>query len=88
MHCYGWKSINFKPKQKWEFELEGENYITEHQQVRECLKDHEKIKASKKLKELHDLRKKADYKMFNPLTEEDTKKAIENMENIFNELEF
>ena len=53
-----------------------------------ALKDNKKIKASKKLKELHDLRKKADYDLFNPLTNNDLDKAMKNMNDIINELEF
>ena len=63
-------------------------YISEHRQVRDALKDNKKIKASKKLKELHDLRKKADYDLFNPLTNNDLDKAMKNMNDIINELEF
>ena len=78
----------FKLKKKWEYEEDGEEYISEHQQVRNALKDYEKIKASKKLQELHDLRKKADYKLFNPLTKKDLDKSIELMNDTFNELKF
>lgn len=78
----------FKPKQKWEFELEGENYITEHQQVRDRLNDFNKEKVSQNLYELHKLRKKADYKIYNPLCEEDTRMAMNYMEKIFSELKF
>ena len=78
----------FRLKQKWEYEVEGEEYVTEHKQVREGLKTHKKKKASNYLHNLHELRKKADYKLLNPLTEEDTKDAIKYMENIFDELKF
>ncbi|MBQ2962193.1 hypothetical protein [Methanobrevibacter sp.] len=78
----------FKPKQKWEFEEKGEKYVSEHQQVRNALKDHNKIKASRKLKDLHDLRKKADYKLSDPLTKNDLDESIEYMNVIFDELKF
>ncbi len=78
----------FKPKQKWEYEEEGKEYRTEHRQVRDTLKRHKLEKASDELFELHKLRKKADYKLFIPLTEEDTIKAVRYMNNIFDELKF
>ncbi len=87
-HLWLEETHKFKPKQKWEFEEEEEEYISEHRQVRDALKDNKKIKASKKLKELHDLRKKADYDLFNPLTNNDLDKAMKNMNDIINELEF
>ena len=79
---------NFKPKQKWEYEVDGEEFITEHKQVQDYLKKHEKEQTSDDLYNLHELRKKADYKMFNPLTEEDTENAMKYMKNIIDELEF
>ena len=79
---------DFKPKQKWEYEMEGKEYVSEHRQVRECLKNKEKYNVSQDLFDLHRLRKKADYKLMKPLTEEDAKKAMEYMENIFSELKF
>ncbi|MBQ3420551.1 MAG: hypothetical protein IJH34_02545 [Romboutsia sp.] len=79
---------DFKLKQKWEYEVEGEEYVTEHQQVRDALDDFKKKKVSKYLYELHKLRKKADYKMHYPLTDKDAKKAMKYMENIFAELKF
>lgn len=78
----------FKPKKKWEYEMEGEDFKTEHRQVRDLLKMFNKENASDDLFELHKLRKKADYKLYNPLTEEDTKNAMKHMENIFDELKF
>lgn len=78
----------FKPKQKWEFEADREEYESEHRQVRNALKIYGKMNAHNNLYELHELRKKADYKLFNPLTEDDVKDSIKHMENIFEELEF
>ena len=78
----------FKPKEKWEYEEEGEKYVSEHRQVRDCLKTQKKKQASKDLYKLHELRKKADYKLFNPLTEDDVNDAIEYMNNIIDELNF
>ena len=39
-YAYLWlvEKYGFKPKQKWEFEEKGENYISEHKQVRNYLK--------------------------------------------------
>ena len=78
----------FKLKKKWEYEEEGEEYITEHRQVRDTLKLCKKRKASDDLLELHKLRKKADYKLHKPITEDDTKKALKYMNNVFDELKF
>lgn len=78
----------FRLKQKWEYEMEGEEYVTEHRQVREGLKNKGKYNASQDLYKLHKLRKKADYKILTPLSEEDTKNAMDYMENIFDELKF
>ena len=78
----------FKPKQKWEFEEEGKEYITEHIQVRDCLKEYKKKKASDNLYALHNLRKKADYMLFSPLAEEEIDDALNYMKNIFDELKF
>ena len=78
----------FKLKQKWEYEAEGKKYVSEHRQVRDCLIKYEKMKASKNLYELHRLRKKADYKLFNPLTEKEINDSIKYMENVLNELKF
>ncbi|MDO5841657.1 MAG: hypothetical protein Q4Q24_00115 [Methanobrevibacter ruminantium] len=75
----------FKLKQKWEYESEGKKYVSEHRQVRDCLIKYEKMKASKNLYELHRLRKKADYKLFNPLTEKEINDSIKYMENVLNE---
>ena len=49
---------------------------------------YEKMKTSKNLYELHRLRKKADYKLFNPLTEKEINDSIKYMENVLNELKF
>ena len=49
----------FKPKQKWEYNEENEEYISEHRQVRNALKYYNKIETSRKLQYLHDLRKKS-----------------------------
>ena len=78
----------FKPKEKWEYEEEGEKYVSEHRQVRDCLRSLNKNKASNNLYRLHELRKKADYKLSNPLTEEDIKDAIKYMNSIIDELNF
>lgn len=78
----------FKLKQKWEYEAEGKKYVSEHRQVRDCLIKYEKMKASKNLYELHRLRKKADYKLFNPLTKKEINDSIKYMENVLNELKF
>ncbi len=78
----------FRLKQKWEYKAEGKEYVSEHRQVRDCLIKYEKMKASKNLYELHRLRKKADYKLFNPLTEEEINNSIKYMENVLNELKF
>ena len=67
-------------------QMEGEDFKTEHRQVRECLKNKGKYNVSQDLFDLHRLRKKADYKPFKPLTEEDTEDAMRYMENIFDEL--
>ena len=56
--------------------------------IYEWLIKYEKMKASKNLYELHRLRKKADYKLFNPLTEEEINNSIKYMENVLNELKF
>lgn len=78
----------FKLKGKWEFNEKGEDYITEHQQVKNALKSFKKKRASRNLYKLHELRKKADYKLFDQLTQEDINNAIKYMNNIFNELKF
>lgn len=39
----------FKPKKKWEFKVEGEEYKTEHQQVRDALDELNYHKTSRKL---------------------------------------
>ena len=78
----------FKLKKKWEYEYEGEEFITEHNQVRNALKNKRKFNASFKLLELHKLRKKADYKLLNPLTEEEIENSIKYMNDIFDDLKF
>lgn len=89
-YAYLWleEEDQFKPKQKWEFKKEGKEYISEHQQVRKALEDLDHYKTSEKLYQLHDLRKRADYELFNPLTEEDVNDAIKYMNEIFDELKF
>ena len=37
----------FRLKQKWEYEAEGKEYVSEHRQVRDCLIKYEKMKAIK-----------------------------------------
>lgn len=78
----------FKIKQKWEYDENGEEYVSEHKQVRDWLNAYKKNKASNELYKLHNLRKKADYKIYNPLTQEDMKNAIKYMNNLFDELKF
>lgn len=78
----------FKIKQKWEYDENGEEYVSEHKQVRDWLNAYKKNKASNELYELHNLSKKADYKIYNPLTQEDMKNAIKYMNNLFDELKF
>ena len=48
----------------------------------------QQYELSKNLYELHRLRKKADYKLFNPLTEKEINDSIKYMENVLNELKF
>ena len=78
----------FRLKQKWEYEIEGEEYVTEHQQVRDALDDLKYHKTSNKLFQLHELRKRADYKMYYPLTNEDVADSIRYMNEIIDELKF
>lgn len=89
-YAYLWleEKFNFKPKQKWEFNEEGEKYVTEHEQVRICLKEHEKKKIGRYLYNLHKLRKKADYSLFDPLNKKDIDESLYYMNAIFDGLEF
>ncbi|MBQ6813753.1 MAG: hypothetical protein IJP12_03850 [Methanobrevibacter sp.] len=89
-YVYLWleEKFNFKPKQKWEFEERGENYISEHLQVRKSLMDHNKETSSGYLYELHGLRKKADYSLFSPITQKNINDSIEYMNNILDDLKF
>ena len=89
-YAYLWlvEKYGFKPKQKWEFEEKGENYISEHKQVRNYLKKYNKKKVSSNLYNLHKLRKKADYNLYAPLNEEDVKESLDYMNFIINELNF
>ncbi len=82
------KIPKFKTKQKWEFEAKGEEFVSEHRQVRNALRDYDKFSASEKLWGLHNLLKKADYRLYDPLTEKDLEKSVKYMNEIIDELEF
>lgn len=89
-YAYIWlvEKHGFKPKEKWEFEEYGEKFITEHTQVRKELYKLDLHKISNYLYELSNLRKKADYQLFAPLTDEDIQKSVDYMNMIFDELNF
>lgn len=76
----------FKPLSKKDFGKD--EFITEHKQVRDKLKNINQHSVEAKLYTLFDLRKKADYEPFQDISEEELDDAIELMEQIFETLKF
>ncbi|MBR5504659.1 MAG: hypothetical protein IKV87_09515 [Methanobrevibacter sp.] len=89
-YAYLWleENHNFKPKQKWEFDEDGESYITEHAQVRKKFEELKLYKISNRLFRIHELRKKADYSLFKTLTDGEIIESLEIMNYIFENLKF
>lgn len=77
---------DFKPLLPWEYP-DGE-YISEHNQVINMLKNLHLFDVHNFMLDLFSLRKKADYKPFSYLSDGELDKAIEFMENIFDNLKF
>lgn len=69
-------------------QLDPEERISEHGQVRNALYNFGEKVISDELSKLASLRKKADYDPFRDLTPEDVSNAIHHMEKIFSHLKF
>lgn len=89
LFCELWleKVHNFKVKHPWEFK-KGEKRIGEHKQVRNALHDFDEEDVETSLKKLAKLRRKADYKPYEKISQTDIKSAIKEMNKIFNHLKF
>lgn len=79
---------DFKIKDKMTYEILGEKFKTEHKQVADGLKEYGFKKCGQYLYDLHELRKKADYNPYVPLTTDDLEKAIFYMNSIIKDLDF
>lgn len=75
----------FKPRKPEDFEKD-EEFITEHTQVGNALKDYREFLCSNKLFEMKNLRKTADYDIYTPITEKQVDLAIKNMKFIVKNL--
>ncbi len=83
-----WLSDNgFKLKHKEDFQ-NPEDYVSEHKQVRDALKEHDKSVSKNRLYKLSQLREKADYRPFEDLSEEEVDDSIDYMNKIINDLKF
>ena len=78
----------FKVKDKMTYIILNEDYISEHRQVSNALKDFGLKKSGQYLYDLHELRKKADYQPYSPITNDDVMKAINYMNKIIKDLKF
>ena len=89
LYCELWlKEIkNFKAKAPWEFD-KNKKIMGEHKQVREALYKFGEEEAQQNLSDLASLRKKADYEPFTEISPKELDDAIENMKEIFSQLEF
>ena len=74
--------FRFKLKKPDDFD-EYENYVTEHKQVRDALKEKNFPAISSELKDLAMLRKKADYNPFLEISDDELSDAMESMKIIF-----
>ena len=77
---------NFKPISV--MDLDPNERISEHLQVRNALYNFGQKQVKYELSKLARLRKKADYDPFSDLTPEDVSNAIHHMEKIFDHLKF
>ena len=77
---------DFKPLSKWEYG--DKKFIPEHSQVIDKFRYLKIFEVNNYMRDLMDLRKKADYEPFSPLLDDELDKAIEHMENIFDILKF
>ena len=68
--------------------LDSEERISEHQQVRNALSNFGEKSIKRELFKLAYLRKKADYDPFNFITTKEVTDAIHHMKKIFNHLKF
>ena len=89
LYCALWLEDvkKFKVKKPWDFDEEEER-IGEHKQVREALHEFGEETIRSELKDLFDLRRKADYEPFIDIDSKEVNDAIHHMEKIFNHLKF
>lgn len=80
--------MKFKVKSKLDFDICGEEFIPEHKQVRDVLKDKGQSKISQRLFNLSQLREVADYFPDKLLADDDLNKAMGLMEYIFKNIKF
>lgn len=88
LYCLLWLEDvkNFKPTSI--LELDPEERISEHQQVRSALFDFGEKRTKEELSKLAKLRRKADYDPFVDITLNEVTDAVHHMEKIFNHLKF
>lgn len=80
--------FNFKVKSKEDCDIDGEEFVSEHKQVRDILKEKGKSKISQRLFKLSQLRGTADYNPYDLLSDEDLDNAMRLMEYIFKNIKF
>lgn len=80
--------FGFKVKSKYDYEIDGEIFVSEHKQIRDALKDYGESVVSNRLYKLSELRGTADYKPLIDLTDDDLNQAIKLMDYIFNRVSF
>lgn len=88
LYCLLWLEDVKKFKPTPIMELDPEERISEHRQVRNALSNFGEDRVTDKLYELAKLRRKADYDPFVDLKPEEVTDAVHHMEKIFNHLKF
>lgn len=81
------ENFKFKPRPREDFG-DDEDFITEHKQVRDALKEKNFSAISSELTVLAMLRQKADYDPFSDISDDELSSAMESMRIIFKKLSF
>lgn len=81
------EKFKFEPRSREDFDKD-EEFITEHKQVRETLKEKNLPTISSELMDLAMLRKKADYDPLSYISDEELSGAMDSMRLIFKKLSF
>ena len=88
LYCLLWLEDVKKFKPTPVVELEPDERISEHQQVRNALSNFGEGRMTEELSKLAKLRRKADYNPFSDITLDEVNEAVHHMEKIFNHLKF